>query len=172
MLSACTTPEDVEDRLASAKTDGFDIVLIDTPVLPQDTQRIALLHSDLILSPVIGPFDAMSVNEGIGKYSSEHDNVLGLLTGNRNGGADLSETHAALAGVPMLQTVLPWYQTISDQARHGDIAHFATSLTCHPHDPGYARFRAAQAAWSTVLALTVEVQWALDGLRLEQHVFD
>jgi len=169
-LLDCTTREDVDDMLASAETDGFDIALIDTRVLPKEPQGAALGRADLILSPAIGAFEAKNVVEGINEYLVEPDNVLGMIPGCRVGNADIPATRAAFGNIPMLQTELPWSEAIGDQVVNGDIGTFTASLACEQFATGYGRFREAQAAWSAVLALTVEIQWALEGMRLQQHV--
>ncbi|MEP2472013.1 MAG: hypothetical protein ABJH45_10710 [Paracoccaceae bacterium] len=169
-LLSCTTREDIEDMLASADTDGFDIALIDTRILPQEPQGAALGRADLILSPAIGEFEAKNVVKGISEYLVEPDNVLGLIPGCRAGAADIPATRAAFASIPILKTELPWSEAIGDQVVNGDIGHFTECLACEQFGTGYGRFREAQAAWSAVLALTVEVQWALDGLQLQPHV--
>lgn len=169
-LLACTTREEVDDMLASADTDGFDIALIDTRVLPKEPQGTALGRADLILSPAVGAFEAKNVVEGINEYLVEPDNVLGMIPGCRAGAADLPATRAAFGGILTLKTELPWSEAIGDQVVNGDIGHFTASLACEQFATGYGRFREAQAAWSAVLALTVEVQWALGGLRLQPHV--
>lgn len=169
-LLSCVTREEVDDMVASAETDGFDVALIDTRVLPKEPQGAALGCSDLILAPAIGAFEAKNVVEGISEYLVEPDNVLGLIPGCRAGAADITATRAAFAGIPILKTELPWSEAIGDQIVNGDIGHFTESLACEQFGTGYGRFREAQAAWSAVLALTVEVQWALDGLRLQTHV--
>lgn len=169
-MLACTTREEVEDMLASAETDGFDVALIDTRILPQEPQGAAPGRSDLILAPAIGAFEAKNVAEGINEYLVEPDNVLGMVPGCRSGTDDIPATRAAFGTIPMLKTELPWCEAIGDQMINGDIGHFTASLTCEQFGTGYGRFREAQAAWSAVLALTVEVQWALNGKRLQPHV--
>ena len=169
-LLNCVTREEVEDMLASADADGFDIALIDTRVLPEEPQGAALGRADLSLSPAIGALEARSVVQGIEEYLVEPENVLGLIPGCRSGEAELPATRAAFGNTPMLKTELPWSEALGEQIIHGDIGQFAASLSCQQFATGYGRFREAQAAWSAVLALTVEVQWALDGLRLDRHV--
>lgn len=169
-LLSCTTREEIEDMLASADTDGFDISLIDTRILPQEPQGAALGRADMILSPAIGAFEAKNVVEGISEYLVEPDNVLGLIPGCRAGAADIPATRAAFGNIPMLKSELPWSEAIGDQVVNGDIGHFTALLACEQFANGYGRFHEAQAAWSAVLALTVEVQWALDGHRLQPHV--
>lgn len=169
-LLGCTTREEVEDMLASAETDGFDIALIDTRILPQEPQGAALGRADLILSPAIGAFEAKNVVRGIEEYLVEPGNVLVMIPGCRAGNADIPATRAAFGDIPMLRAELPWSEAIGDQMVNGDIGTFTASLACEQFATGYGRLREAQAAWSAVLALTVEVQWALDGLRLQQHV--
>jgi hypothetical protein len=168
-LLGCQTREEVEDMLASADSNGFDIALIDTCTLPKDPQGEALGRSDLILSPAIGQVEAKHVANGINEYLIEPNNVLGMIPGCRAGTQDIWATREAFGDLPMLQTVLPWCEAIDAQIMHGDIGHFTASLACKQGQPGYGRYREAQAAWSAVLALTVEVQWALQGLRLQEH---
>lgn len=171
-LFACESREAVEDMLASADTNGFDIALIDTCTLPKEPQGAALGRSDLILSPAIGPVEAKHVASGINEYLIEPDNVLGMIPGCRAGAQDIPATRKAFGDLPLLQTVLPWSEAIDAQVMHGDIGHFTASLACKLGHPGYGRYREAQAAWSAVLTLTAEVQWALQGMRLQQHVSD
>ena len=171
-LLSCTTREEVEDMLASAETDGFDVTLIDTCVVPKEPQGVALGCADLILSPAIGAFEAKNVVEGNNEYLVEPDNVLGLIPGCRSGEVELPATRAAFGCIPMLQTELPWSEAIGDQVVNGHIGHFTASLACEQFATGYGRFRAAQAAWSAALSLTAEIQWALDGQRLQPHVSD
>lgn len=171
-LLSCTTREEVEDMLASAETDGFDVALIDTRVLPKEPQGAALGRSDLILAPAIGAFEAKNVAEGINEYLVEPNNVLGMIPGCRSGAEDIPATRAAFSDIPMLKTELPWSEAIGDQVVHGDISYFTASLACEQFATGYGRFREAQAAWSAVISLTVEVQWALNGMRLQPHVFE
>lgn len=169
-MLTCTTREEVEDMLASAKIDGFDVALIDTRVLPQEPQGAALGRSDLILAPAIGAFEAKNVVEGINEYLVEPNNVLGMIPGCRSGADEIPGTRAAFGTLPILKTELPWCEAIGDQMVNGDIGHFTASLACEQFGTGYGRFREAQAAWSAVLALTAEVQWALKGQRLQPHV--
>ena len=165
-LIQCWTRDHVEDALASAEARGFDIALIDTRVLPREPQLEALGRADLILSPAIGVFEAKHAVAGIDKYLGDPDDVTGLIPGCRNGAEDAAETRDAFGSIPVLQTELPWCEAISDQIIHGDIGHFVSTLACKSDQPGYGRFREAQAAWTAVIELTVEVQWVLQGLRL------
>lgn len=169
-LLSCTTREEVEDMLASAETDGFDIALIDTRVLPKEPQGAALGRSNLILAPAIGAFEAKNVVEGINEYLVEPNNVLGMIPGCRAGEVDIPATRSAFSDIPMLKTELPWSEAVGDQVVNGDIGHFTALLACEQFATGYGRFREAQAAWSAVISFTVEVQWALNDLRLQPHV--
>lgn len=165
-LTECWTRDHVEDALASADARGFDITLIDTRILPLEAQLEALGRADLILSPVIGVFEARHAVAGIDKYLADPDDVMGLISGCRNGAAEAAETRDAFGSIPVLQTELPWSEAIGDQILYGHIGHFTSMMACKSGQPGYGRFREAQAAWASVLKLTVEVQWALQGLLL------
>lgn len=168
-LTEVHTPAQVADGLALAASRGADIALIDTQTMPQAPQIEALTRSDLILTPATGPFEARRAVRGIATYLAEPANLLGLVTGCRNGADEVTDTRAAFGNTPVLRTALPWAEALADLTLHGDIPGFVGALACSENDPGYARFREAQAAWAAVLALTCEVQWALDGLRLAAH---
>ena len=140
------------------------------PLLFRPPKGAALGRSDLILAPAIGPFEAKNVVKGINEYLVEPDNVLGMIPGCRAGDKEIPATREAFDDIPVLNTTLPWSEAIGDQTVHGDIGKFVASLKCEQFGTGYGRFRDAQSAWSAVLALTVEVQWALNGLRLQPHV--
>ena len=157
-LLDCATREEVEDMLASADTDGFDIALIDTRILPKEPQGAALGRSDLILAPAIGPFEAKNVVQGINEYLVEPDNVLGMIPGCRAGDKEIPVTHEAFDDIPVLSTTLPWSEAIGDQTVHGDIGKFVASLMCEQFGTGYGRFRDSRSAWSAVLAL-LTVGW-------------
>jgi len=168
-LTECWTAEQVEDTLASAESNGFDIALIDTRADPLAPQDKAIQRSDLILSPAIGQNEARDAARGINEHLFEPDNVLGLISGCRAGVDYLPAIRAAFGDLPLLKTELPWSDAIGEQMVHGDLNHFTASLACKQGQSGYARFRDTQTAWSAVLKLTNEVQWALDGMRLEAH---
>jgi hypothetical protein len=169
-LTQCWTPDEVADALAATKEQGFDIALIDTRALPKQAQLQALHHSDLILSPAISPVEADHAIQGISDYLGEAKNVLGMIPGCRSGIKMAHAIRAAFGDIPMLRLELPWSEAICDQIIHGDIGHFVSTLSCNPDQLGYGRFKEAQAAWFAVLAMTIEVEWALQGLRLKQHV--
>lgn len=168
-LTEVHTPAQVSDELALAAARGADIALIDTQTMPQAPQIEALTRSDLILTPATGPFEARRAIRGIATYLAEPKNLLGLVTGCRNGADEVADTRVAFGDTPVLRTALPWAEAIADLTLHGDIPDFVAALTCGEDKPGYARFREAQSAWAAALALTCEVQWALDGLRLAPH---
>ena len=168
-LGEVHTQAQVADGLTVAAARGADIALIDTQTMPQAPQIEALTRSDLILAPATGPFEARRAIRGMATYLAEPANLFGLVTGCRNGADDVADTRAAFGNTPVLRTALPWAEAIADLTLHGDIPGFVAALTCSEDEPGYARFREAQVAWAAVLALTCEVQWALDGLRLAPH---
>lgn len=93
-----------------------------------------------------------------------------LINGCRNGALEAKETRKAFDYHPVFRSELPWAEALSDQILNGDVSHFVSSLACKPDKPGFARFRDAQAAWVAVQRLTIEVEWALKGQRLEQFV--
>ncbi len=163
----CPTDERVEDALAGASTRGIDIVLIDTQVYPENARMVALAKADLIVVPATGPLEARFSSQSISEQFDCPEHIFGLITGHRHGEAEAAEIRAAFGTLPVFQSELPGSEALADQILHGDVAHFTSMLVCKPGQPGYARYREARAAWSEVLALTIELQWALQGLRLE-----
>lgn len=80
---------------------------------------------------------------------------------------EYAEIRTAFGTLPVFHSDLPASEALAEQILHGDVAHFTSMLACESGQPGYARYREAQATWSEVLALTIEHHWALQGLRLE-----
>ncbi|WP_171231945.1 AAA family ATPase [Ruegeria sp. HKCCA4812] len=166
-LVECPTDESVEDALAAAATRGFDIVLIDTQVYPEDAVSMALAKADLIVVPATGPIEARFSSQSINERFDCPEHIIGLMTGHRHGAAEAAEIRSAFGTLPAFHSELPGSEALAEQILHGDVAHFTSMLSCKSGQPGYARYREAQAAWSEVIALTIELQWALRGLRLE-----
>ena len=166
-LIECPTNERVEDALAAAATRGFDIVLIDTQAYPENALSMALAKADLIVVPATGPLEARFSSQSISEQFDCSEHIIGLITGHRHGAAEAAEIRSAFGTLPVLHSELPISEALAEQILHGDIAHFTSMLACKSDQPGYARYREAQAACSEALALTIEVQWALQGLRLE-----
>lgn len=169
-LIECRTREEVEDSTAAATTRGVDVLLIDTSARLYEPQLAALGLADLIIAPAIGPFEAKCIVEGVDQYLGTPEHLFGLVNGCLNGAAEAAETRTAFSYHPVFQSELPWAEALSDQILNGDIAHFVSSLASRPDKPGYARFRVTQAAWTAVQRLTIEVEWALKGQRLESFV--
>ncbi|WP_282093616.1 AAA family ATPase [Epibacterium ulvae] len=166
-LAECPTEERVEDALAAATTCGFDIVLIDTQAYPEDALSMVLAKADLIVVPATGPQEARFSCQSLSEQFDCPEHIIGLITGHRHGAAEASEIRAAFGALPVFHSEPPGSEALAEQILHGDIAHFTSMLACKSGQPGYARYRAAHAAYSEVLALTIELQWALKGLRLE-----
>ncbi len=166
-LVECPTDERVEDALAAATTRGFDIVLIDTQVYPEDALSMALAKADVIVVPATGQQEARFSSQSIGEQFDCPEHIFGLITGHRHGAAEAAEIRSAFGTLPIFHSELSASEALAEQILHGDIAHFTSMLACKSGQLGYARYREAQAAWSEVLALTIEIQWALQGLRLE-----
>ncbi len=166
-LAECPTDERVEDALAAAATRGFDVVLIDTQAYPENALSMALAKADLIVVPTTGPIEARFSSQSISEQFDCPEHIIGLITGHRHGALEAAEIRRAFGTLPVLHSELPGSEALAEQILHGDVAHFTSMLACKSGQPGYARFREAQAAWSEVIALTIELQWALQGLRLE-----
>ncbi|MEO1110596.1 MAG: AAA family ATPase [Pseudomonadota bacterium] len=166
-LAECPTDERVEDALAAATTRGFDVVLIDTQAYPENALSMALAKADLIVVPATGPIEARFSSQNISEQFDCPEHIFGLITGRRYGAAEAAEIHAAIGALPVFHSELPASEALAEQILRGDVAHFTSMLACKSGQPGYARYREAQAAWSELLALTIEVRWALQGLRLE-----
>lgn len=169
-LIECWTREQVEDCLAAAEARGIDVVLVDTKARLSEPQLSALGLSNLIIAPAISPFEANCIVDGIDQYLGTPEDLMCLINGCRNGVAEAAETRAAFGHHPVFHSELPWAEALSDQIVNGDISTFVSSLACKPDKPGFARFREAQAAWTAVQRLTFEVEWALNGQRLESFV--
>ena len=166
-LVECPTDKRLEDALAAATTRGFDIVLIDTQVYPENALSMALAKADLIVVPATGPLQARHSSQSISEQFDCPEHIIGLITGHRHGAVEAAEIRAAFGTLPVLQSELPGSEALAEQILYGDIAHFNSMLACKSGQPGYARYREAQAAWAAVQRLTFEVEWALNGLRLE-----
>lgn len=166
-LIECQTPEEVEDSAASADARGVDILLIDTAARIREPQIAALGIADLIIAPAISPFEARCILGGIDEYLGTPEDLMCLITGCRNGALEAVETRKAFGNHAVLRSELPWAEALSDQILNGDIAHFVSTLVCKPDRPGFARYREAQFAWTAVQRLAFEVDFALNGHRLE-----
>ncbi|WP_371171144.1 ParA family protein [Aliiroseovarius sp. 2305UL8-7] len=166
-LVECPTDERVEDSLAAAATRGFDIVLIDTQVYPEGALSMALAKADLIVVPATGSIEARFSSQSINEQFDCPEHIIGLITGHRHGAVESAEIREAFGTLPVFHSDLPVSEALAEQILHGDVVHFTYMLACNSGQPGYARCREAQVALSEVLALTIEVQWALKGLRLE-----
>lgn len=171
-LIECRTRDEVEDSTAAAEIRGVDVLLIDTAARIREPQLAALGLADLIIAPAISPFEAKCIVEGVSEYLGTPEDLTCLVNGCRNGAAEAVETRAAFVHNAVFQSEIPWAEALSDQILNGDIAHFTASLACRPDKPGFARYRDALKAWVAVQRLTFEVEWALDGQRLEPFVGD
>ncbi len=166
-LIECRTRDEVEDSAAAADVRGIDVLLIDTKARLDEPQLAALGLADLIIAPAISPFEAKCIVEGIDQYLGTPEDLMCLITGCRNGAGEAAETRTTFGYHAVLQSELPWAEALSDQILNGNIAYFVSSLACKPDRPGFARYRDALAAWNAVQRLTFEVEWALNGQRLE-----
>ncbi|UWR15602.1 hypothetical protein [Sulfitobacter sp. M368] len=166
-LIECQTREEVEDSAAAADAQGIDILLIDTFARIREPQIAALGIADLVIAPAISPFEARCILDGIDEYLGPAEDVICLVNGCRNGAAEAAETRCAFGHHAVFLSELPWAEALSDQIINGDIAHFTSSLTCRSDKPGFARFREAQFAWTAVQRFAFEVEFALNGHRLE-----
>jgi cellulose biosynthesis protein BcsQ len=171
-LVECPTDERVEDALAAATSRGFDIVLIDTQAYPEDALSMALAKADLIVVPATGSIEARFSSQSISEQFDCPEHIFGLITGHRHGAAEAAEIRAAFGALPVFHSELPGSEALAEQILHGDVAYFTSKLSCKTGQPGYARFREAKVAWSEVLSLVIELQWALQGMRLEPFVGD
>ncbi len=163
------TLEEVEDAIAAARVRGVDVLLIDTSAQLYEPQLVALSLADLIIAPATGPFEAKCISDGVDKYLGMPEHLLGLITGCRYGTSEAVETRRAFGHHAVFQSELPWADALSDQIRHGSVAHFVSTLSCTPERAGFGRYRDALAAWVAVQQLTCEVDWALKGQRLESY---
>lgn len=166
-LIECQKPEEVEDCAAAADARGVDVLLIDTAARIREPQIAALGVADLVIAPAISPFEARCILDGIDEYLGPTEDLMCLVNGCRNGAAEAAETRRTFGCHTVFQSELPWAEALSDQILNGDIAHFTASLARPPGKPGFARFREAEAAWTAVQRLTFEVEFALNGHRLE-----
>lgn len=166
-LIECRTPEEVEDSGAAADERGIDILLIDTAARIREPQIAALGVADLVIAPAISPFEARCILDGIDEYLGPTEDLMCLVNGCRNGAAEAAETRRTFGHHTVFLSELPWAEALSDQILNGDIGHFTSSLACRPDKPGFARYREAQFAWTAVQRLAFEVEFALNGHRLE-----
>lgn len=167
-LIECVTLEEVEDNAAAAQARGVDVLLVDTSAQIYEPQLVALDMADLIIAPAIGPLEAKRITHGIGKFFDAPEQLYGLVIGSQNRLPQAAKTRKAFGFHPVFKSELPWAEALSEQMQNGDIEKFVAALACKPGEPGFARFRAAQAAWNAVQRLTFEIEWALDGYRLEE----
>lgn len=167
-LIECETREEVEDGAAGAQAQGIDVLLIDTSARTYEPQLVALDMADLIIAPAIGPLEAKHISDSVAKYLDTPKQFYGLVIGSHNGLPIAAKTRKAFGFHHVLKSELPWAEALSEQMLNGDIEQFVATLACKPDEPGFARFRAAQAAWNAVQRLTFEVEWAFDGYRLEE----
>ncbi len=166
-LIECRTPEEVEDCAAAADARGVDVLLIDTAARIREPQIAALGVADLVIAPAISPFEARCIVDGIDEYLGPTEDVMCLVNGCRNGAAEATETRRTFGHHTVFLSELPWAEALSDQILNGDIARFTASLACRSDKPGFARFREAQFAWTAVQRFAFEVEFALNGHRLE-----
>ncbi|KIN62576.1 CbiA domain containing protein [Sulfitobacter noctilucicola] len=166
-LIECRTPEEVEDSAAAADERGIDILLIDTAARIREPQIAALGVADLVIAPAISPFEARCILDGIDEYLGPTEDLMCLVNGCRNGAAEAVETRRTFGHHAVFPSELPWAEALSDQILNGDIGHFTASLACRPDKPGFARYREAQFAWTAVQRFAFEVEFALNGHRLE-----
>lgn len=166
-LIQCHSQRQVEDKWAAAKTCGFDVLLIDTQHRLEDRQSAALGLADLIVAPATGPLEARCTASSVKDILGFPENLLGLVTGCRNGEQEITETRAAFGDTSVFLSVLPYAKALADLTLIGDVERFAASLTCKNEEPGFARYQGALATWLAVQQLTFEVQWALNGQRLQ-----
>lgn len=167
-LIECQTCDEVKDNSAAAEAYGIDVLLVDTSARIYEPQLVALDMADLIIAPAIGPLEARRISDGIGQYLDAPEQLYGLVIGNQNRLPQAAKTRQAFGCYPVLKSELPWAEALSEQMLNVDIAEFVARLASSPDKPGFARFRDAQAAWNAVQRLTFEVEWALNGYRLEE----
>lgn len=166
-LVPCNAPLQIEDEWASARTRGCDIMLIDTQNRLEVQQTAALGLADLVIAPATGVIEAQCMADRVQDILGFPDHLFGVVTGCRNGAAEEAETRAAFGDHPVFRSELPKTEILADLTLVGDMAWFVSSLACKPREAGYARHQDALAAWRAVQQLTLEVQWALDGHRLQ-----
>lgn len=167
-LVECQRQEEVEDNVAAAEAQGIDVLLVDTSARIFEPQLVALDMADLIIAPAIGPLEAKRISGSVAKYLDTTKQLYGLVIGSHNRLPLAAKTREAFGFHPVLKSELPWAEALSEQLLNGDIEQFVATLACKPDEPGFARFRAAQAAWNAVQRLTFEIEWAFDGYRLEE----
>ena len=166
-LIQCHSQRQVVDEWAAAKTRGFDLLLFDTQHRLEDHQSAALGLADLIVAPATGAFEARCTASSIQDILGFSEHLFGLVTGCRNGCFEIAETRAAFRDISVFLSALPFSEALADLTLIGDVKRFASSLSCKNEDPGFARYQGALATWHAVQQLTYEVQWALNGQRLQ-----
>jgi hypothetical protein len=171
-LIECQTREQVEDRSAMARMQGFDVLVVDTSARIYEPQLVVLNTADLIIAPAIGPLESSRIFASIGEYFDNPEQLLGLVIACQNRPFHAAKTRRGFGHHSVLRSERPWAEALSEQMLNGDIAQHVAELSCRPDEPGFARFRAAQEAWTAVQRLTFEVDWALTGQRLEQYTID
>lgn len=167
-LIECETREKVEDGAAAAQAQGIDVLLVDTSARIYEPQLVALDMADLIIAPAIGPLEAKHISDSVANYLDTPKQFYGLVIGSHNRLPLAAKTRKAFGFHHVLKSELPWAEALSEQMLNGDFEQFVAMLACRPEESGFARFREAQAAWNAVQRLTFEVEWALDGYRLEE----
>ncbi len=117
--------------------------------------------------PATGSLEARVSSQNISDQFDCPEHIFGLIIGHRHGAAEATEIRAAFHALPVFHSELPCSESLADQLLHGDVAHFTSMLACKSGQPGYARYREAQATWTAVQRVAFEVEWALNGQRLE-----
>lgn len=168
----CRTGQQVADCIALARIEGFDILLIDTQSTIERAQLEAIGGADLILAPASGPFEARFILQGIDKYIDKPQDVVGVVTNRSDDQAAARRTRAAFGTHPAFKSELPCADVLANQIETGGIAQRVAKLACNPTDAGFGAYRDALAAWVAVQQLASEVQWALDGQRLQTYDAD
>jgi len=163
----CPTTQQLEDNIARAKAEGCEIALVDTQAHDKDLQLAALDLADLIILPATGPWEARCSIGAIKPHFDAPTHIFGLVTEPLPDTLKATEVRQAFGNLQVLQSELPYSQAIADQIIHGDLTALASHLACTPDQPGFAEFHAAREACATVWSLTIEVLWALRGLKLE-----
>ncbi|MBO9403343.1 ParA family protein [Shimia sp. R9_3] len=166
-LFECTSVENVQDAMAVARTEGFDVLLIDTSAILESPQLAAIEAADLVVAPAITTVEAMHIIRGIKNLDLDTTNFVGLVTGCRSGPQEIQEIRNAFGECEMFHSELPWASVFAHQILYGDLAQKTASLACSPGRPGYARFIDAQSAFVSALRLSFEIEWMLKGLRLD-----
>lgn len=167
-LIECKTSDQVKDAAAAAHASGVDVLLVDTSARIFEPQIVALNFADLIIAPAISSLESKRISASIGEYLDASEKMFGLVIKGQNDSLRDAETREGFGYHSVLKSELPWCEALSEQMLNGDIAQLVVSLACKPGEPGLARFRQAQAAFTVVQRLAFEVEWALGGQRLER----